>query len=99
MDRRVFLINDFDRFAVRIASPGRCYESYGIQVDVSMICIDLSAYEDCFLHEFGPIYHKDKVVGVLTAKPRDCEVKYAIFTNVSFYATWILKLTHSTEYL
>ncbi|CAG9573826.1 unnamed protein product [Danaus chrysippus] len=95
MDKRVFLINDFDSFEMRIASPNRCYESYGIQVDESMICIDMSDYDDCFIHEFGPLFNGDKLVGVLAVKPRDCEVKYAIFTNVSYFATWILKLTHT----
>ncbi|CAH2242782.1 kallikrein-11-like [Pararge aegeria] len=98
MDRKIYLINDFDKLHVQIASPGRCYESYGIQADESMICIDLSGYDDCFVHEFGPIYNKDKVVGILAAKPKDCEVKFAVFTNVSYYATWILKLTHTTAY-
>ncbi|XP_034838545.1 trypsin alpha-like [Maniola hyperantus] len=98
MDRKIYLINDFDKFDVKIASPSKCYESYGIQVDDSMICIDLSNYEDCFVHEFGPLYNKDKVVGILTAKPKDCEMKFAVFTNVSYYATWILKSTHATAY-
>ncbi|XP_045782721.1 kallikrein-11-like [Maniola jurtina] len=96
MDRKIYLINDFDKFDVKIASPSNCYESYGIQVNVSMICIDLSDYEDCFVHEFGPLYNKDKVVGILTAKPKDCEMKFAVFTNVSYYAAWILKSTHAT---
>ncbi|XP_023935314.2 uncharacterized protein LOC112043883 [Bicyclus anynana] len=93
MDRKIYLVNDFDTYSVKIAAASRCYETYGIQVDESMICVDLSDHDDCFTHEFGPIYSEDKVVGVLAAKPKDCEVKYAIFTNVSFYATWIIKLT------
>lgn len=95
MDKRVYLINDFSIMNMRIASPNKCYESYGVHVDESLICIDMSDFDDCFVHEFGPIFHGDKLAGVLAAKPRDCEVKYAIFTNVSYYATWILKLTHT----
>ncbi|CAH2084316.1 unnamed protein product [Euphydryas editha] len=98
MDRKVYLINDFDKLQVKIASSNRCYESYGVQFDNSLICIDLTNYDDCFVHEFGPIFNGDKLVGVLAAKPRDCDVKFAIFTNVSYYTTWILKLTHTTSY-
>lgn len=98
MDRTFYLINDCDKIQVKITSPSRCYESYGISFDASLICIDLTNYDDCFIHEFGPIYNEDKLVGVLAVKPRDCDVKYAVFTNVSHYTTWILKLTHTTSY-
>ncbi|CAK1549080.1 unnamed protein product [Leptosia nina] len=98
MDRRVYLINDFDKFPLKLTSDNRCYESFGIQIDESLICVDMSDYEDCFIHEFGPLYHEDKLVGVLAVRPRDCEVKLAVFTNVSHYATWVLKLTQTTFY-
>lgn len=98
MDRKVYLINDFTKLAVKIAFPGKCYESFGVHIDESMICIDLTDYDDCFVHEFGPIYNGHKLVGVLATRPKDCEVKYAVFTNVSYYASWILKLTHTTFY-
>ncbi|CAG4965798.1 unnamed protein product [Colias eurytheme] len=98
MDRRVYLINDFDSFELKFAPNSRCYESFGVQIDESLICVDMSDYEDCFVHEFGPLYTGDKLAGVLALKPRDCEVKLAIFTNVSYFATWVLKLTHTTFY-
>ncbi|XP_050358711.1 uncharacterized protein LOC126779004 [Nymphalis io] len=98
MDRQVYLINDFDKLQVKITSPSHCHESFGVDINESMICIDLTKYDDCFIHEFGPIYNGDKLVGVLARKPRDCDVKFAIFTNVSYYSSWILKLTHTTSY-
>ncbi|KAJ0170122.1 hypothetical protein K1T71_014050 [Dendrolimus kikuchii] len=98
MDRRAYLTNDFDKFYVKIVQKQRCYESYGIDLDDSLICIDLSDYEDCFVQEFGPVFAKDKVVGILAVKPRDCDTKLAIFTNVSYYTNWILKSTHTALY-
>ncbi|XP_050558727.1 brachyurin-like [Spodoptera frugiperda] len=94
MDKKVYLTNHFDKYEVRIADPGKCYESYGVPVDDSTICIDTSAYEDCFVHEYGPIYSGDKVVGIIAVKPVDCEMKLAIFTNVSYFTNWILRTTY-----
>lgn len=96
MDRRLYLTNDFEKFPVKIAPSLRCFERYGIHLDTSMFCVDLSDYEDCFVHEFGPIYSDDTVVGVIAVNPKDCDTKLAIFTNVSHYVTWILKSTHVT---
>ncbi|XP_028177952.1 trypsin delta-like [Ostrinia nubilalis] len=98
MDKKMYLTNDFDKFEVAVVSQTRCFESYGVELDETLICVDLSDYEDCFIHEFGPIYSGDKVVGVLAVKPRDCDVKLAIFTNVSHYSNWILRSTHTTYY-
>lgn len=98
MDKKMYLTNDFERFDVTVVSQNRCYETYGVELDETLICVDMSEYEDCFVHEFGPIYYGDKVVGVLAVKPRDCDVKLAIFTNVSYYSNWILRSTHTTYY-
>lgn len=98
MDNRLFLTNDLAKYEVKITNSGKCFESYGVELDESMICIDVSDYEDCFIHEFGPLYYGDKVVGILAVKPRDCDMKLAIFTNVSYYTNWILKSTHTTYY-
>ncbi|CAG4949267.1 unnamed protein product [Parnassius apollo] len=98
MGREVYLTNNFDKFDVKITNPQKCFESYGVKMDDSLICVDLSDYEDCFIHEFGPIYSGDKLVGILAMKPRDCDLKLAIFTNVSYYASWILKITHTPLY-
>lgn len=95
MDKRLYLTNDFEKFPVKIAPSSRCFESYGVYLDTSLFCVDMSDYEDCFIHEFGPLYSEDTVVGVIALKPRDCETKLAIFTNVSHYGTWILKSTHT----
>ncbi|KAF9416557.1 hypothetical protein HW555_006132 [Spodoptera exigua] len=94
MDKKLYLTNHFEKYEVRIADPSICYETYGVPVDNSVICIDISDYEDCFVHEFGPIYSGDKVVGVVAVKPADCDMKVAIFTNVSFYTSWILRTTY-----
>lgn len=98
MDKKLYLTNDFDKYEVRIANSAKCFESYGVELDDSMICIDMSDYEDCFIHEFGPIYSADRVIGILAVRPRDCDMKLAIFTNISFYANWILRSTHTTYY-
>ncbi|PZC84875.1 trypsin epsilon [Helicoverpa armigera] len=98
MDKKLYLTNDFDKYEVRIADAAKCFEGYGVELDQSMICIDVSDYDDCFIHEFGPLYSGDKVVGILAVKPRDCDMKLAIFTNVSYYTNWILKSTHTTYY-
>lgn len=98
MDRKMYLTNDIDKFEGLIVNSLRCFESYGYAMDISMVCVDFSHYEDCFSHEFGPLYDGDKVAGILAVKPRDCDVKYAIFTNVSYYAPWILKSTSTTYY-
>ncbi|XP_004926774.1 trypsin eta [Bombyx mori] len=98
IDKKMYLTNDFDKIEVQITSYNRCFESYGVDLDASLICIDLTEYEECFVHEFGPLYYEDKIVGVLAVKPRDCDTKYAIFTNVSFYRDWILKSTGTTCY-
>ncbi|XP_049882848.1 kallikrein-5-like [Pectinophora gossypiella] len=98
MDKRLFLTNDFDKFSVKIAHESRCYESYGVFLDDSMFCLDVSDYEDCFVHEFGPVYSGDKVLGIIALKPRECEMKLAIFTNVSYYTNWILKTTKTSLY-
>lgn len=96
MDKRLYLTNDFEKFPVKIAPSARCFESYGVYLDTSMFCVDMSDYEDCFVHEFGPIYSEDTVVGVIAVTPRDCDTKLAIFTNVSHYVTWIMKSTRAT---
>lgn len=96
MDKRLYLTNDFEKFPVKIAPSSRCFERYGIYLDTSMFCVDLSEYEDCFVQEFGPIYSEDAVVGVIAVTPKDCETKLVIFTNVSYYVTWIMKSTHVT---
>ncbi|XP_075988218.1 trypsin delta-like [Anticarsia gemmatalis] len=98
MNKKLYLTNDFDVFEVKIASFNRCFEGYGVELDESLICIDLSDHDDCFIHEFGPIYSMDKIVGILAVKPRDCDLKLAIFTNISYYTNWILKSTHTTYY-
>lgn len=98
MDKKMFLTNDFDKLEMSIVHPTRCFESYGVELDETLMCVDLSDYEDCFTHEFGPIFYGDKVVGILAVKPRDCDVKLAIFTNVSYYSNWILRSTHTTYY-
>lgn len=98
MDRKLFLTNDFDKMEVNIVSHSRCYESYGVFLDDSMVCVDMSVHEDCFIHEFGPIYSADKLLGIIAVKPRECDVKLAIFTNVSYYTNWILKATRTTNY-
>ncbi|CAG9794281.1 unnamed protein product [Diatraea saccharalis] len=98
MDKKMYLTNDFEKIEVFIVPHAKCYENYGLPLDESLICVDLSYYEDCFIHEFGPMFFEDKVVGVLAVKPRDCEIRLAIFTNISYYSNWILKSTHTTYY-
>lgn len=98
MDRKLYLTNDFEKYEMKIANSGACFETYGVEVDDSLICVDLSEHEVCFVQEFGPLYLMDKIIGVLAVSPRDCDVKTAIFTNVSFYSNWILKSTHTTYY-
>ncbi|XP_053621350.1 collagenase-like [Plodia interpunctella] len=98
MHKKLFLTDDFANYDLKVAEDVKCFEAYGIPIDESHICVDLNDYDDCFVHEFGPIYSGDKVAGVLSEKPRDCDTKYAIFTNVSFYADWVLKSTHTTFY-
>lgn len=93
MNKRLYLTNDFEKFPVKIAPSARCFESYGIYLDMSMFCVDMSDYEDCFMYEFGPLFFEDTVVGVIAVKPTDCDVKLAIFTNVSYYKSWILEST------
>lgn len=98
MDKKMYLTNDFEVFDVKIAKRGKCFETYGVEIDSSLICIDLSEHDVCFMHEFGPIFSSDKVAGVLAVKPHDCDIKMAVFTNVSYYSNWILKSTHTTYY-
>ncbi|XP_013197526.1 serine protease 3-like [Amyelois transitella] len=98
MHKKLFLTDDFTTYDLKIADGIKCIEAYGVDLDESLICVDLSNYDDCFIHEFGPIFYGDKIVGVLTERPRDCDNKYAIFTNVSYYSDWILKSTHTTFY-
>lgn len=95
MGRKAYLTNDFDKFDLKIVDKQRCYNSYGVDLDDSLICVDLSEYEDCFIQEFGPIFAKNKVVGVLTMNPKHCDTKFAIFTNVSYYTNWILSSTRT----
>lgn len=97
MDKRLYLTNDFEKIPVQLASATKCYESYGIYLDDSMFCVDLSQYDDCFINEFGPIFTGDKIVGIIAVKPRDCDMKLAIFTNVSYYTNWILKTTRTVQ--
>lgn len=98
MDKKMYLTNVFEHFKGKIEPGLRCFESYGLEIDDSMICVDFSRYEDCFSHEFGPVFNGDKIVGVLAVKPRDCDVRLAIFTNVSYFSQWILKSTQMTYY-
>ncbi|KAI5646419.1 trypsin domain-containing protein [Phthorimaea operculella] len=95
MDGKQYLTNDLAKYDMRIAQNHRCYESYGIALDESMFCVDMSEYDDCFAHDFGPIYYKDRVVGICSIKPRECDSKLSIFTNVSWYSKWIYKSTGS----
>lgn len=95
MDKKLYLTNDFEKFPVKIAPSSRCFESYGIYLDMSMFCVDVSDYEDCFIFEFGPLFFEDTVVGVISVKPTDCDMKLAIFTNVSYYKSWILESTQA----
>lgn len=97
MDKKLYLTNDFEKIPVILASVTKCYESYGIYLDESMFCVDLSQYDDCFINEFGPIYSGDKIVGIIAVKPRDCDMKLAIFTNVSYYTNWILRTTRTVQ--
>ncbi|XP_068622376.1 trypsin delta-like [Battus philenor] len=98
MGRQVYLTNNFDKYDIKITEPHKCFESYGVYMDDSLICVDMSDYEDCFVHEFGPLYSGDKLVGILAVKPRDCDLKLLIFTNVSYHADWILRITHTPLY-
>ncbi|KAJ2939261.1 hypothetical protein O0L34_g13355 [Tuta absoluta] len=94
MDKRLFLTNDFESFNVKIAKNSDCLKVFGIPLDDSLFCVDMRAYkQDCFINEFGPIYSADKVVGIAAVMPKDCDIKYAIFTNVSYYTKWILNAT------
>ncbi|XP_059058815.1 venom peptide isomerase heavy chain-like [Achroia grisella] len=95
MDKKMFLTNDFDKFEVSLVPNGRCFETYGVELDDSLLCVDMAEHEDCFIYEFGPIFDGDRVAGLLAVKPRDCDVKLAIFTNVSYYTNWILRSTHA----
>lgn len=99
MDKKLYLTNDFEKFPVFIAPVTKCYESYGIYLDESMFCVDMSEYDSCFINEFGPIYTGDKIVGIIAVKPRDCDMKLAIFTNVSYYTNWILRTTHTVQFM
>ncbi|XP_013143044.1 PREDICTED: trypsin delta/gamma-like [Papilio polytes] len=98
MSKQVYLTNNFDKFEVKIAKRHKCFESYGVKIDDSLICVDMSDYEDCFIHEFGPLYAGDKLVGILAMKPKDCDLKLLVFTNVSYHAKWILRITHTPLY-
>lgn len=97
MDKKLYLTNDFEKLPVLLASATKCYESYGIYLDESMFCVDMSMHDDCFINEFGPIYTGDKIVGIIAVKPRDCDMKLAIFTNVSYYTNWILRTTRTVQ--
>lgn len=97
MDKKLYLTNDFEKIPVLLASAANCYESYGIYLDESMFCVDMSEHEECFINEFGPIYTGDKLVGIIAVKPRDCDMKLAIFTNVSYYTNWILRTTRTVQ--
>ena len=96
MDKKLYLTNQFDKYDVKIGNAGRCFESYGIEIDDALICVDTSEFEDCFTHDFGPVYSGDKLVGLLLVKPVDCDMKLSIFTNVSYYTKWILKTTRDS---
>ncbi|KAJ8704717.1 hypothetical protein PYW07_011905 [Mythimna separata] len=93
MDKKLYLTNQFTKYDLRISPAGRCFESFGVEIDESMICVDASHYDECFHHDFGPIFSGDKVVGVLLIKPVDCDMKLSIFTNISYYTSWIMKTT------
>lgn len=95
MDQKIFLTNEFGKYSVSIAPKNKCARFYGVKLDDTTICVDLSRYDDCFVHEFGPIYSGDKIAGVLALKPGGCHVKFAVFTNVSYFANWIRKTVHS----
>lgn len=94
MDKRLYLTNHFERYYLKVVSSDRCFETFGIVLDESLICVDMSNYESCFVHEFGPIYSEDKLVGILAVKPQDCDMKLSIFTNISYYSNWILRTTY-----
>uniref|UniRef100_A0A2A4JQ60 Peptidase S1 domain-containing protein n=2 Tax=Heliothis virescens TaxID=7102 RepID=A0A2A4JQ60_HELVI len=94
MDKKLYLTNHFDKYDLTITTKDKCFETYGVDLDDSLICIDTSDYDDCFTHEFGPIFSGDKVVGIIAIKPVDCEMKYSVFTNVSYYTSWILRSTY-----
>lgn len=98
MDKKLYLTNDFEKIPVVIAPETKCYESYGIYLDESMFCVDMSEYDSCFINEFGPIYTGDKIVGIIAVRPRDCDMKLAIFTNVSYYTNWILRATRTVHF-
>ncbi|KOB75155.1 Alpha/beta hydrolase fold-1 domain-containing protein [Operophtera brumata] len=99
IDRKIYLTNDFHMYKLKIESSGKCFQSYGVEISEDLICIDLSEHDEmCFVHEFGPIYNQDKVVGVLAVKPAACDTKVAVFTNVSYYSNWITKSTLTTYY-
>ncbi|XP_041988045.1 trypsin-like [Aricia agestis] len=89
MNRRMYLLNDIERYTLSVAPPERCGEFYNITINESQICVDLSSYEDCFIFEFGPVFWGNNLVGVLAQQPKDCEGKLAIFTNVSYFSPWI----------
>lgn len=94
MDKKLYLTNQFEKYDLKIGNAGRCFEGFGVDIDDSMICVDGTEYQDtCFSHNFGPIYSGDKVVGLLLIKPTDCDMKFTIFTNISYYSNWILKTT------
>ncbi|XP_021201764.3 trypsin epsilon [Helicoverpa armigera] len=94
MDKKLYLTNHFDKYEMNISNKGKCFETYGVEMDDSLICIDTSAYDDCFVHEFGPIFSGDKVVGVIAITPVECDMKYSVFTNISYYTSWILRSTY-----
>lgn len=98
MDKQLYLTNDFDMYHFKIETTGKCFEYYGVEIQEDLICVDLTGHDVCFVNEFGPIFYMDKVVGVLAVKPRDCDTRLAVFTNISFYTGWISKSTHSTPY-
>ncbi|XP_026736689.1 chymotrypsin-like protease CTRL-1 isoform X2 [Trichoplusia ni] len=94
MDKRLYLTNHFERYYLKIVNSDRCFETFGIVLDESLICVDMSNYDSCFVHEFGPIFSEEKLVGILAVKPQDCDTKLSIFTNISYYTNWILRTTH-----
>ncbi|CAG9091878.1 unnamed protein product [Plutella xylostella] len=91
MTHEEYLTNDVDKYMCKLTDRSRCSDVSGVDLDDGVICVDMSGHEDCFVHEFGPIFFGNRIVGVLAVKPVSCAAKLAIFTNVSHYSHWILK--------
>lgn len=98
MDKIVYLTNEMANYRPKISDKRLCSELFGIEIDDSIICVDMSEYVDCFINEFGPIFIGDRLLGVLSVKPKECNNKYAVFTNVSFFTNWLRKSSQTNFY-